>query len=217
MRYLSPPLIKRSILFSSTWQTYWRPRRLPYCPMLLPTHSDPACTPGQFGDSGFAPHSPASLAAPAQSEFPWITLSSWKNDAIFLWHRWNYRVQIWEHTINDTNKGFSQVFPCKILPVAFQEGLRWQTKKANGSFSCSHWPTSTSKDLDLLEKGASKVVYLPEKFPICGILLKMNLETWPVLAVTCNPTILYETTGLWVVKQLECSLTISSSTKRPQK
>lgn len=24
--------------------------------------SDPACTPGQFGDLGFAPHSPASLA-----------------------------------------------------------------------------------------------------------------------------------------------------------
>lgn len=96
-------------------------------------------------------------------------------------------------------------------------GITLTDKKANGSLSCSHWPTSTIKDLDLLEKGAGKVVYLPEKFPVCGILLKMKLKTWPVLAVTCNPTILYETTGLWIVKQLECSLTISNSTKRGTK
>lgn len=41
-------------------------------------------------------------------------------------------------------------------------GITLTDKKANGSLSCSHWPTSTIKDLDLLEKGAGKVVYLWE-------------------------------------------------------
>lgn len=161
MRYLSPPLIKRSILFSSTtlqMTDMLKTQETTVLSCVAPrSHSDPVyvinlvCIPGHIWWFGLC----ASLScqpgrAVATFELPWVTPGTWKNGTVFLQQRWNYRVQNREqHLWFEENLLHSAFFHAKISNWYFRGD--YIKEKANGCFSCSCWPTRTSRRVGLLE------------------------------------------------------------------
>lgn len=169
MRYLPPPLIKRPILFSSTTLHMIDILKTQETTMLSCTasysSSDSVCIPGQAWWFGLCtPQLQSQKVAPGE-----MTLSSSGIGATAEPRTGN--------DINDTKK----ILLCSASLHANgttdnSGGITLTDERASGSFSRSHWPISTCKELDLLEWGASTTLYLSEQFPVCVILLKMKLK-----------------------------------------